>query len=142
MLGSVVLKEDFIPPKSGEGLRLVIMPEANYIGDLYETPKKRNQQEKAQAELYRVRGLGGDDGVYAVPVRRSGSPPVDEAFLDQSKKVVGKLPKRKSPLPIYGLNEVTLEPENGVLDIPEGQELHLTLVEGIRKNHTLYELKI
>ncbi|MDE1900259.1 MAG: hypothetical protein KGI37_01270 [Alphaproteobacteria bacterium] len=135
MLGAVAVLEERIvrSVRSVPRLRLVPMPEASYIGELYETPKQRHPQENSLAGLYRVSGLGDDDGVYAIPVFDDETP--QRVFLSEAKKVTSRLPHREGVIPTYGMNEVTLYPEgkNEVLDLREKPELHRTLVKGVQK---------
>lgn len=123
-------------------LELVRMPQVTYIGELYETPVQRHPQETPIAELFGVKGLEADDGVYAVPVSKLDRPMVLKMFLSEAKKVTGSLPSKEGLHKTYGLNELSLSPEKleESMDLRERPTLHRALQKGIIRHHTLYPL--
>ncbi|NTU76779.1 MAG: hypothetical protein HGA90_03050 [Alphaproteobacteria bacterium] len=117
------------------------MPKASFIGDVYtEAPpegRTPHPQDKPRAELYRVEGYKGDNGVYIIPVRVSESWSVRKVFLDQAQKVTNPLPEREGLVPVYGQNELVLDPSTkGVVNPTRNPELHKTVVDGMRRFHT------
>ena len=105
-------------------LRLVRMPEAEaeYIGDLYETPKQRHPQEMSLAEIYAVKNAGPEDGFYAIRVHDDSKEPYP-AFLSQARLITLPPGKREGIIvPIYGLNEVKLGPKVNLLDKTKARE--------------------
>ena len=137
---ALALKIADYTPQQQPHLRIVSMPtEVTYVGDLFETPKQRHPQEECIAEIYRVKGIGKDDGVYAIPINREPRE-VHTAFLSTAKRITNPLPKRDWSRPlfgdaIFGLNEVELEPkaDSEVLDLREKPELHDAIVNRMRE---------
>jgi hypothetical protein len=125
------------------------MPQATFIGELFETPKQRHPQELPLAELYRVEGHTELDGIYVVPVRVSEDRCSRKFFLSYARKITSRLPVREGLVPTYGVEEFCFSPSAEPVvsslgfptlfpptDLLNRSNLRETVESGIRKRYT------
>ena len=118
------------------------MPKASFIGMVYAKAPPEGMsphpQDSPCAELYNVEGHKGNNGVYRIPIILSDNLRIVEVFLDRAQKITNPLPKREAVFyPIYGEDELVLDPTTkGTVNPVRNQELHKTVINGMRRFHT------
>jgi hypothetical protein len=109
----------------------MLQASAEYVGALYETSAQRHPQETPLAQIYAVENAGNENGVYAVPVFEDENP--QRVFLSQARLITLPPGKREGKPPIYGLDEVVLNPPYGYFDLKEKPKAREAIIKELGK---------
>ncbi len=112
---------DYVAPPQPQ-LRVLAMPEVTHMGEVYDTPLRNGMRPHPQArpsyDMFDVKGVGDDSGVYVVFMLKVGVEKKRSYFLTAARKLCTPPVKKQGGKPIYGCDEAGFNPaKNDTIDL-------------------------